>query len=67
MTPSGLQTLDREQVILHIEHILIGRLLDVEPDALSIDAGTGLGSALTVTEEGKFLADTLRTLDNMRR
>lgn len=67
MTPSELRALDRDQVIFIITHELLHRLMRIEPAAISIDNPTGNLSVFTVTEEGKFLADTLRMLDNMRR
>lgn len=66
MTPEQLRTLDREQVVFLIAHEVLHRLMQVEPDAVRLDHNGG-GSVLTTTEEGHFLADMLRLIDNMKR
>lgn len=61
MTPEQLRTLDREQVVFLIAHQVMHRLMQVEPDAMQLGPN-GEGSVLTLTEEGRFLADLLAML-----
>lgn len=67
MTPEQLQALDREQALFLVAHELIHRLLQIEPDAVAIDADSGRSGLFTTTEEGTFLATTLRMIDDMMR
>lgn len=65
MTPEQLKTLDREDTLFLIAHEVMHRLFAVEPDAVRLDH-KGDVSVLTTTEEGSFLADMLKLIDDMR-
>ena len=67
MTPEQLRALGREHALFLIAHQLVHRLLEIEPDAVAIDADSGRSGLFTTTEEGAFLATTLRMIDDMMR
>ena len=65
MTPKQLKTLDREQALFLIGHELIHRLMAIEPKAVAIDPDTGRGDVLATTDEGRFIGDMLKLIDDM--
>lgn len=63
--PEKLAALDKTEALFTLAHVLMTRLMHIEPGALQIDEEDGSGSLFTTTEEGKFIAEMLDFISDM--
>lgn len=59
MTPYQLRSMTRNEALFFVAYKVRRRLLEIEPNSL------GDGVITTVTEEGRFLAYTLKIISDM--